>query len=357
MRKKGYLTAAVLSLALMLGGCSSSTAQSETTTENVTTTAEATTTVAPTTTEAPTTEEPTTEAKAESPVNYYGELIVKDGKICGSKTGDVARVTGMSFFWSNWSQKFYTAEMVDKMVDEFGCEVLRCSYGIQDNGVPYDVSCEPLIEDVIEECIEKGVYVLVDWHSHGAHKNPEESAKYFGQLAEKYGSYDNVIFELFNEPTQIKWSEVKEYAETVIPAIREHSDNLILVGTPQWCQKPEEPAADPIDDPNLAYTLHFYAGTHTQWLRDSADRAMDKGIALFISEWGSVNADGNGAIAKQSTEDWFKWIDEKQLSSCNWAINDKKEGSSIFEENGEYTETGKYIMDLIQARTKNSPWK
>lgn len=297
------------------------------------------------------------EPSSNTPVNYYGEMKVKDGIIIGSKTNEQMRVTGMSFFWSNWSQKYYTADYVDLMVDDFNCEVVRCSYGIQDDGIPYDKSCVPLIEDVVEQAIERGIYVLLDWHSHGAHKNPDEAIAFFSAMAEKYGEYDNVIFELYNEPMNTSWEEIKTYAELVIPEIRKYSDNLIIVGTPNWSQDVLAAANQPIDDNNVAYALHFYAGTHKEWLRDNADLAMINGIALFVTEWGSVNADGNGGINKTSTEEWMKWIDENNLSSCNWAINDKDEGSSIFSSDSEISDTGNYIKALIAERTLNAVWR
>ncbi len=312
-----------------------------------------------------TTEAATEEAKEDdtmaeiitTPVAYHGEMIADGNRLIGSKTNELVRVTGMSFFWSNWSQKYYNADYVDLMMDEFGCEIVRCSYGIQDDGVPYDKTCEPLIEDVIEAAIERGLYVIIDWHSHGAHLNPEEATAYFGQLAEKYGSYDNVIFEIYNEPKNVGWAQIKEYAEIVIPAIREHSDNLVIVGTPNWSQDVTAAANDPVNGDNIAYALHFYAGTHKQWLRDNADKAIAGGIPLFVTEWGGVNADGNGAIDTVSTDEWFAWIDANQLSSCNWAINDKDEGSSIFTEDSSVSPNGEYIKALITSRTENAPWR
>lgn len=292
-----------------------------------------------------------------TPVAYHGEMIADGNRIIGSNTNEIVRATGMSFFWSNWSQKYYNADYVDLMMDEFGCEIVRCSYGIQDSGVPYDTSCEPLIDDVIEAAINRGLYVIVDWHSHGAHLNPDEACTYFGRLAQKYGSYDNVIFEIYNEPKNVGWTEIKKYAETVIPVIREHSDNLIVVGTPNWSQDVMAAANDPVNGENIAYTLHFYAGTHKQWLRDNADKAIAAGIPLFVTEWGGVNADGNGNIDTVSTQEWFDWIDKNQLSSCNWAINDKDEGSSIFVSDSEISENGKYVKELITDRTENAPWR
>ncbi len=294
---------------------------------------------------------------AATPVDYYGEMLVKDGIITGSKTNEKMRVTGMSFFWSNWSQKYYTKDYVDLMVDDFGCEIVRCSYGVQDDGIPYDETCVPLIEDVINQAIERGIYVVLDWHSHGAHKNPQEAIDFFTDMAKKYGQYDNVIFEIYNEPKSVGWDKIKAYAEIVIPEIRKYSDNLILVGTPNWSQDVMAAAKDPVIGDNIAYTLHFYAGTHKKWLRDNADKAMQAGIPLFVSEWGSVNADGNGGIDKTSTEEWMKWIDANQLSSCNWAINDKKEGSSIFSADNVISDTGTYIKELIGARTDDTPRK
>ncbi len=292
-----------------------------------------------------------------TPVGYYGEMIANGNQIIGSKTNQHMRVTGMSFFWSNWSQKYYTKEYVDLMVDDFQCEVVRCSYGIQDNGVPHDPSCVPLIYDVIEQAIERGVYVLVDWHAHGAHNNPDEAVAFFTELAQKYGQYDNLVFEIYNEPMNVGWAQIKEYAEIVIPEIRKYSDNLIIVGTPNWSQDVVAAANDPVVGDNIAYALHFYAGTHTQWLRDNGTKALNAGIPLFVTEWGSVNADGNGRPNEQSTAEWFAWIDANGLSSCNWAINDKDEGSSVFSSDAQISDTGIYIRGLIQERTANSPWR
>ena len=38
---------------------------------------------------------------------------------------------------------------------------------------------------------------------------------------------------------------------------------------------------------NVAYSLHFYAHVHTQWLRDITEAVLAQGnVALFASEWG-----------------------------------------------------------------------
>ncbi len=60
---------------------------------------------------------------------------------------------------------------------------------------------------------------------------------------------------------------------------------LIVVGSPTWSQDVDQAANDRINADNIAYTLHFYAGTHFQSLRDKGNYAMSQGIALFTTEW------------------------------------------------------------------------
>ena len=105
-------------------------------------------------------------------------------------------------------------------------------------------------------------------------------------------------------------------------------DNLIVVGTPSWSQDVDVAAADPVSGSNIAYTLHFYAGTHGQFLRDKAQTALNRGVALFVTEWGAVNADGNGAVNTGETNAWMTFLKSKGISHANWALNDKAEGAS-----------------------------
>lgn len=300
---------------------------------------------------------PTDVSGIEGPVEYYGELMLDGKRIVAEETARPTQITGMSFFWSNWASKFYTAETVDRMVDEFGCEVVRASYGVDDDGVPYVKNDVELVENVIERAIDRQIYVIVDWHSHGAHNNPDKAIEFFSRIAQKYGEYDNVIFEIYNEPVHISWNEVKAYAEKIIPVIRKYSDNLIVVGSPTWSQDVDTAALNPIADRNVAYSLHFYAGTHKKSIRDKAEKAIKNGSALFVTEWGSVNADGNGRINYDSSMEWINWCDKNNISMCNWAINDKDETSSIFNPDGTLTTTGKFVKSVIKARTASSEWK
>ena len=112
--------------------------------------------------------------------------------------------------------------------------------------------------------------MIVDWHAHEV--ETAAAKEFFSRIAAKYGAHPNIIYETFNEPVRQDWGTVlKPYHEAVVATIREHDpDNLIICGTPMWSQRVDQAAADPVRGTNVAYTLHFYASTHKQGLRDRA---------------------------------------------------------------------------------------
>jgi endoglucanase len=158
-----------------------------------------------------------------------------------------------------------------------------------------------------------------------------ESKAFFTEMAQRYGQSPNVIYEIFNEPDDKgpnggadTWDVIKAYANEIIPVIRaKDPDNLIIVGTPSWSQRVDQAADAPLSGTNIAYTLHFYAATHKQYLRDLATQALNKGVALFVTEWGTCEASGTGTLDAAETDTWLKFLDDNQLSSANWDIADK----------------------------------
>ncbi len=194
------------------------------------------------------------------------------------------------------------------------------------------------IKDMVKAFHKKDIAVIMDvvynhvsnydWHSHHAEDNTGEAVNFFQEMATLYGEYDNVIYEIYNEPLDISWSNIlKPYALSVISAIRAiDPDNLIVVGTPEWSQRVDLAAADPITEfSHIAYTLHFYTIYHHQWLRDRASAAMEDGIALFVTEWGLI---GYSLVDPEASE-WMAWCFDNKISHCNWAVNDKEEEWSI----------------------------
>ncbi len=284
--------------------------------------------------------------------------------------GEKKSLAGNSLFWSSdgWGgEEFYTAEVVEHLGQEWGSDVVRAAMGVDHDGgyLAQPDSNKQKVKTVVDAAIKNDMYVIIDWHDHYAHTNPDAAIEFFREMAATYGEHENVIYEIFNEPLNVSWSDViKPYAEQVIDAIREiDPDNLIIVGTPRFAQNVDEASLDPLDDKNTAYTLHFSAGTHKRELMFKAKQAMDNGIALFVTEWLSVDANGDGAVDYESANEWMTFLKSNHISHTNWSINDKAEGSSIFfpEVGADWTklsESGEYVKALTsQWETLGFPIK
>jgi endoglucanase len=268
-------------------------------------------------------------AMAETPVERHGALRVQGNRIV-DKHGEPVMLRGMSLFWSQWQGKYYNPQVVRTLVRDWNSNVIRAAMGVHSGGYIEKPKEEMRkVETVIDAAIREGIYVIVDWHAHEL--ETEAAAAFFEKIARKYGRYPNLIYETYNEPLpKHGWKDqLKPYHTTVISQIRRYDpDNLVVAGTRSWSQDVEEAAADPLPFGNVAYTLHFYAGTHKQPLRDKAQKAMDLGAALFVTEWGSTDANGNGKVDVEETRRWFDFMEKNKISYLNWSIADKDESSA-----------------------------
>ncbi len=264
------------------------------------------------------------------PVKEHGRLSVKGTNLVNEQ-GKVVIMRGVSYGWHNWWPRFYNEKSVQWLRDDWKCMVVRAAMGVgpQKSYLDQPEWSKKTIEAVVRGAIENNVYVIIDWHSHELRL--EESKAFFSDMAARYGAFPHVIYEIFNEPVRDSWADVKQYSIEVIKSIREHDpDNVILVGSPHWCQDVHLVADDPISGfDNLMYTMHFYAGTHRQFLRDRCNYALRKGIPLFVSESAGMEASGNGPIDDEEWKIWRDWMFENNISWITWSISDKNETCSM----------------------------
>lgn len=283
-------------------------------------------------------------------VQRHGQLGV-NGKAIVDEHGRSVVLRGMSLFWSQWGGRYYNADCVKWLRDDFGCTVVRAAIGVDGDGYRRNPELEQQkAETIIEAAIDSGIYVIVDWHAHEA--DTAVAKRFFARIAQRFGKYPNLIYETFNEPIRQDWTkDIKPYHEAVIAKIREYDpDNLIICGTPLWSQRVDVAATDPVRGTNVAYTLHFYASTHKQDLRDRAQAAMDKGIAIVVTEWGTSEATGNGRLDAEETERWLKFLEENRVSWCNWSVIDKPETSAALTPGAPVT--GGWTADQLSASGK-----
>jgi len=263
-------------------------------------------------------------------VSQNGYLAV-NGTSLVNQQGKAVVLHGVSFGWHNWWPRFYNENTVTWLNQDWKCSVLRAAIGVEPDGayLSNPTLAFNCLYAVVDAAIKNDMYVIVDWHAGDIHLN--EAKTFFQTVAEKYKDRPNIIYELYNEPDAEAWSDVKAYSEELIKTIRAIAPkNIILVGSPQWDQSIDKPAADPIKGyDNLMYTLHFYAATHGQWLRDRATDALQKGLPIFVSECGGMEASGDGAISQTEWQAWLQWMSANNISWAAWSVSDKNESCSM----------------------------
>lgn len=286
---------------------------------------------------------------AQSPVKRWGQLQVKGTQLCDQQ-GNPVSLRGVSLGWHNLWPRFYNKKTVKNLVNDWHATLIRAAMGIkiEDNYLEnpnFALSC---IEPVVEAAINNGVYVIIDWHAHEMYT--EQAKAFFGRMAQKYGKYPNVIYELFNEPVEDSWESLKTYHKTIIDEIRRHDpDNIILCGCGHWDQDIDKVAQSPIEGvSNVMYTVHFYAATHKQYLRDRTEEAIRQGTPVFISECGGCEASGNGVLSEEEWNNWMQLAERLNLSWAAWSISDKDETCSMILPRANAKET--WTDDLIK------PW-
>jgi len=117
--------------------------------------------------------------------------------------GGVAKgYAGNSLFWSNsgWgAEKYYNADVVSWLKTDWDSKIVRAAMGVEDNGGYLSDPQGNLnrMKAIVDAAIAQDIYVIIDWHSHGAENYTNEAVVFFQQMAQTYGGSDNVIYEIY----------------------------------------------------------------------------------------------------------------------------------------------------------------
>lgn len=315
------------------------------------------------------TEPPSSEAlsvDASTPYGQHGALHVENGKLT-DENGNTVQLYGMSTHGIAWFPQYINYDSLRTLRDDWNNNCIRLAmytaeYGGYCAGGDKE-QLKQLVKDGVSYATELGMYVIVDWHilsDCDPNQNKDEAIAFFREMAEVFADNDNVLYEICNEPNGgTSWDSIKSYAEEVIPVIRaQKPDAVILVGTPTWSQEIDKAAASPLDDSNVMYTLHFYAGTHKDDLRNRLETCVQNGLPVFVSEFGMCDASGNGANDFVSTTKWLELLNKYQISFCCWNLANKDESSSVFKASStalsdwtddDFNESGRWIRDYFRG--------
>ncbi len=301
-----------------------------------------------------------------------GRLKVIGGQLT-DKNKKPIQLKGISTHGLSWYPDYVNNECFKELRNRWGVNCIRLAmYTEEYNG--YCTGGDKNKKD-LKELIDKGVkyaaandmYVIIDWHilSDGnPDKNKPEAVKFFREMSKKYKKYNNVIYEICNEPNGgVSWEQIKKYASKVIKTIRKNDKKaVIIVGTPTWSQDVDIVSENPIKGyKNIMYAFHFYAATHTDFVRDKLVKAIENGLPVFVSEYGICDASGNGAINKTEAGKWISVLNKYKISYMAWNLSNKNETSAIIKSScnkisgfkkSELTDSGKWLYNMLRKSAK-----
>lgn len=308
-------------------------------------------------------------AHAESTVHtprpsVNGKLHVEGTSLADEK-GQTVQLRGVSTHGLTWFSDFLSNDLFSEVSKDWDCDLIRLAmyasvYDSKDREESYN-----LMKKGINLAINNDMYVIVDWHMLEKGNPVEElnsATEFFERISAEYKNSPNLIFEICNEPNgPANWSDVAYYADQVIPIIRKNNpDAVIIVGTPEYGRNLGDPVLRPLNHGNIAYSLHFYAASHKEGLREELASALAQGLPVFISECGISEESGDGTLDFNSATEWFNLLNRYKVSYAVWNLSDKDESSAFFKhgfkpgqqiQDSDLTVTGLWVRELIRGKS------
>lgn len=288
-------------------------------------------------------------AYSDTPVGKHGALHLQEVSgystpVIVDENGNPFQLRGASTHGVQWFPEYINKSAFQSLRDEWGVNMIRLAcYVTQYNG--YTNGGKDTIDNKIVEGVQAakdlGMYIIVDWHIHeeSPHTTKAQALEFFKKYATMYKDYDNVIFEICNEPTGVNWynngagGDLYSYCKEVATVIRDcGSKALIVCGTNTWSQDVDDVAKKPLKDDgfeDILYTFHFYSGSHYDDKMQKVRTALNAGTPIFVTEFGVCDASGNGGYDTPNADEWIKLCDQNNISYACWSLCNKDESASV----------------------------
>lgn len=302
---------------------------------------------------------------AQTPLSMNGRLKLVGNQL-SNECGNAIQLRGMSSHAIQAHKNCLTEESMDALANVWKSDLIRLAVYTTDIGESKAYQADSVnwnnwIVEMVNIAEKKGMYAIVDWHilaDGNPQTNQAAAERFFATMSRNFKNKRNIIYEICNEPNGgTTWSTIKAYANKIIPIIRKNDpEGIILVGTPEWSSQPEQAANDKITGNNaynVMYTFHFYSGSHYGDYQTRLQNAASR-IPVFVSEWGTTNANGDGWVDAGNSDTWINIMKNLKISWANWSFSDKAEGTAALVANAcstkvwtNRTASGNYVFNKI----------
>ncbi len=295
-------------------------------------------------------------------VAEYGRLKLVGNQLSSEK-GEAVQLKGFNTGVITADDDACIDRSAFKNMKKWGCQSVRLNYSPSTHS---NALLEKL-KNYIDICAEFGMYAIVDWHVFKENTTPtgvpmdyvKDATDFFGTISAyaKEKGYIHVIYEICNEPEDLEWKYIKEYADIILPVIESNDPGaIVIVGTSDWSQRLTPVLNDPINAENynlgIMYAFHYSACSHLQLLSEII-MTVDI-LPIFVSDWSSSDYKYDpDKVCAQESEQLFKYMNgsKTKVSWNYWKWGDEdgiwkncKDGFNV--EN--LTETGSFIVEHEQ---------
>jgi endoglucanase len=302
-----------------------------------------------------------------TPVARNGQLRFSGNQVVNQQ-GQAVQLRGMSTHGIQWYWQCVNDASLDALAKDWLADVLRVSMYVQEGGYETDpAGFTAKVNQAIQMVSDRGMYVVVDFHQldpGDPNFNLANAKRFFTDIANANKNRNNIIYEIANEPNNVTWSAIKSYAEQVIPVIRAiDGDAPILVGTHGWGslgvsdgRSEQDVINNKVNATNIGYTFHFYAASHGDAYLNALRNASSQ-IPMWVSEFGSQTASGDGGNNFAQTQKYLDLMRERKISWTNWNYSDDFRTGAVWNTGtcagsdyspGRLKEAGKWIRDRIR---------
>lgn len=296
-----------------------------------------------------------------SPLSMNGQLRVSGNNLV-NECGTQVQLRGVSSHGLQWYGLIQcmdyccvSASALDYLANNVGIDVFRIAVYPEPNGYISNPSgFTNQANNIVQMCEDRGIYAIIDWHTLTP-GDPNSSIVYARTFWESMATANkdrkNVIYEICNEPNGVSWTQIRTYANDIIPRIRAiDPDAIIIVGTPNWSQLGSEVVSNQLSYSNIMYTFHFYAATHdTSMLTNYIGQ-----LPIFVTEWAATEATGSGATNYTRADSFINIMATNKISWAAWSWSEAPETSGMLNAGAcdsaswsSYKPTGSYVVGKI----------
>jgi hypothetical protein len=296
-------------------------------------------------------------------VSANGKLKVSGTQLV-SECGNPVQLRGVSTHGLQYFGDCITSASLDGAANVMGADIVRIAMYVNENGyLSNPAGFTSQVDALVDQIGARGMYALIDWHI----LNPgdpnisiADARTFWTHEATQHKGKKYVLYEICNEPNGVSWSQIKTYADDIIPKIRAiDPDTVIICGTPNWSQLDSSISGNKLNYTNIMYTFHFYAATHST----GALTPYVGVLPIFVTEWAACQSTGSGNTDYTNATNFINIMNTNKISWCSWSYSDSTEASGqltsgICPANGPYdtahlTTAGTFVRTNINSPAKS----